>query len=179
MSTFLSIIIGIVIGLATSVIGWAVVMVAFAPRVAIKGRSPDRAQPDADYQILVSSRRRRRSMIDVSVSCNLRIPHHGYQANMLTLQCSSTSFAFVPPRWARVITVSMDPGTLTSFGQDRLSERLAELEPPQEQASLGSLAEIFDLIPMARIDVAVFASDPISGARSVSRASLSPADGVR
>ncbi len=66
---------------------------------------------------------------------------------MLTLQCSVTSFAFVPPKWARVITISMDPATLTAFGQDRLAERLAELEPSRERAGLTSLAEVFDLIP--------------------------------
>jgi hypothetical protein len=175
MSTFLSVVVGIGIGLATSIIAWFFTMLLLSPRVAIKGEIPDAgAEPKSTYKVLVASRRRSRSMIDVKVTCDLHIPHHGNEENVLTLQISSGFFASVPPKWARVITVSMDPATLTEYGHKRLNERVAELNPPKKRSDIVSLIEIFDLMPMARIDVAVLASDPISGVRSVSRESLRP-----
>jgi hypothetical protein len=175
MSTFLSILLGIGIGLVTSIIAWLFTMLVLSPRVTIKANNAaGGAEPGPTYQILVSSRRQSRSMIDVKVTCDLHIPHHVNEENVLTLQASSEFFAFVPPRWARVITISMDPDTLTAFGKARLAERLAELNPPRQRSDIASMIEVFELLPTTRIDVAVFASDPLSGARSVSRRSLRP-----
>ncbi len=176
VGSFASILAGIGIGLATSVAAWLLTLVFLAPRVRIG--ELDRGEADAPwpaYQFRVASRRRRRHLIDVEIHCSLHIPHHRGQANVLGLHASSTSFPFVPAGWERAITVSMDTASLTAeFGQQQLARRLGELESATQPADLSSLREIFGLIPGSRIDVIVFASDPLSGARRVSRASLIP-----
>jgi hypothetical protein len=176
MSTFASILTGIGIGLATSVTAWFLTLVFLAPRVRIEGLRSEEADAEwPAYQFRVASRRRRRDLIDVAVHCDLRIPHHAVQANVLRLQVSSTSFPFVPAGWQRNVTVSMDPASLTEhFGQVQLAKRLDELPQKREPSSISSLRDVFYLIPGSRIEVVVFASDPLSGARRASRASLTP-----
>lgn len=176
MSTFASILTGIGIGLATSVTAWFLTLVFLAPRVRIEELDP--GEQDAEwpaYQFRAASRRRRRDLADVELHCDLRIPHHATQENVLKLQASSSSFPFVQGGWARRITVSMEPGSLTEdFGQSQLARRLGELNPPKEISDISSLRDIFILIPGTRIEIAVFANDPLSGARHISRASLIP-----
>lgn len=175
MSTFTSILTGVGIGLATSVMAWFLTLVFLAPRVRVEElRPPDAATTWPAYQFRVVSRRRRRDLIDVEVHCDLRVPHHAVQENVLKLQASSTSFPFVPAGWQREITVSMDPGSLTDFGQTQLAKRLDELTPKKALTDISSLRDIFRLIPGSRIEIVVFASDPLSGARRASRASLIP-----
>jgi hypothetical protein len=109
-------------------------------------------------------------MIDVQVHCDLRIPHHADQENVLKLKASSTAFPFVPADWERRITVSMEPASLTEdFGQLELKKRLDELNPKEKLSNIASLRDVVQLIPGSRIEVVVFASDPLSGARRASR----------
>lgn len=176
MGTFTAILIGIGIGLATSITAWLLTLAFLAPRVRIAGLDAERenrAWPE--YQFKVASRRWRRALNEIEVRCNLHIPHHTLQENVLRLNVSTTSFAFVPAHWAQIITVSMDPSTLTQFGQRQLAERLDELSPKRRTSDVSSLRDIFQLIPGTRIEVTVFATDPLSGTRRASRAPLTPA----
>jgi hypothetical protein len=181
MSTFTSILTGVGIGLATSVTAWFLTLAFLAPRVRIDELRPeDAAAAWPAYQFRVVSRRRRRDLIDVEIHCDLRIPHHVVQENVLKLQASSASFPFVPAGWQREVTVSMDPRSLTDdFGQAQLAKRLDELTPKMTPGEIASLRDIFRLIPGSRIEIIVFASDPLSGARRASRASLTPAPQYR
>jgi hypothetical protein len=178
MTTFTSILTGIGIGLATSVIGWFLALVFVAPRVSIEDLpAGEESAAWPAYQFRVASRRKRRKLTDVQVRCDLRIPHHGGQENVLRLKASSTEFPFVPAGWMRIITVAMEPASLTAdFGQPELRERLAELTPPKDLSEVESLRTVFHLLPGSRIEVAVFASDPLSGARRASHGSLIPSD---
>ncbi|MDQ6850578.1 MAG: hypothetical protein M3070_11585 [Actinomycetota bacterium] len=176
MNTFTSILTGIGIGLATSVTVWFLTLLFLAPKVRIEElRSGEGNAIWPSYQFRVASRRWRRDLIDVQVHCDLRIPHHADQENVLKLKASSTSFPFVPADWERRITVSMEPTSLTEdFGQPELKKRLDELNPRKELSDISSLRDVFRLIPGSRIEVVVFASDPLSGARCASRESLIP-----
>lgn len=175
MSTFTSILTGIGIGLATSVTAWFLTLVFLAPRLRIEELLPrDEGATQPKYQFRIASRRRRRDLMSVEVHCDLRIPHNTVQENVLMLQVSSNGFPLVPAGWQREITVSMDPRSLTDFGQAQLAKRLAELEPKMVPTEISSLRDIFRLIPGSRIEIIVFASDPLSGARRASRASLIP-----
>lgn len=177
MTTFISILTGIGIGLATSVLGWFLTLIFIAPKVRIESLPAGEGSAAwPAYQFRVASRRRRRDLIDVQVHCDLRIPHHVGQENVLMLKASSTEFPLVPAGWVRVITVAMEPASLTeNFGQPELKKRLAELTPPKEPSEIESLRTVFHLMPGSRIEVVVFASDPLSGARRASRGSLVPA----
>jgi hypothetical protein len=176
MGTFASILAGIGIGLATSVTAWLLTLAFLAPRVRIQELGPGEEEAEwPAYQFLVTSRRWRRDLIDVEVHCALHIPHHTIQENVLELRTSSNTFPFVPARWARKITVSMDPASLTAdFGQVQVAKRLNDLNPAKRVSEISSLRDMVHLIPGTRIEVIVFASDPLSGARRVSRASLTP-----
>jgi hypothetical protein len=87
VGTFTSILTGIGIGLATSITAWLLTLAFLAPRLRIEERRRDEggaAWPA--YQFRVASRRWRRDLIDVQVHCNLRIPYHGNQENVLRLK---------------------------------------------------------------------------------------------
>jgi hypothetical protein len=94
---------------------------------------------------------------------------------VLALKATSTYFPRVSAKWTRVVTVSMDPASLSDdTGKPELAKRLAELQPQRTVDALSSLREVFALIPGSRIEVVVFASDPTSGARRSSHGSLTP-----
>jgi hypothetical protein len=177
MSTFASILVGIGIGLVTSVVAWFLTLTLLAPKVRIEALRPGEGSAAwPAYQFRVARRRWLRGLMNVEVHCDLRIPHHARQENVLELKTSSSSFPFVPAGWERVLTVSMEPASLTeNFGQPELSKRLAELSPGKRLADIASLREIFQLIPGSRIEIVVFASDPLSGARRANRGFLVPA----
>jgi hypothetical protein len=173
LTSFLNIMLGVGIGLITSLIAWLLTMLFLSPRVRIDGQDLGRDIGLAStYQVLIANHSRWRSLVDAKVACDLHIPHHRNEENILTLRSSEESFPIVPPHWKRVITVQMDPSSLTPFGRDRLNDRLAELHPPRKSGDISSLFEVFSLIPAARIEVTVFSYDRISGARKVSNASL-------
>jgi hypothetical protein len=74
----------------------------------------------------------------------------------------------------------MDVASLTEdFGQVEVAKRLGELDPARQVSEISSLRDIFQFIPGTRIEVIVFASDPLSGARRVSRMSLTPSQQQR
>jgi len=170
LSLFLSILLGIGIGLATSIVAWLATMFFLSPRVNISGRYPD--NDNEAYKVTVSSRRRLRSLVDIKVACTLQIPHDGGQKNVLALNVSQDSFARVPPGWEQVISISMDPDSLTKFGRERLNERLAE--HGRRCSNIPSMLDVFDVIKEAKIEVAVFCTDPISGTRNVSCEMIKP-----
>jgi hypothetical protein len=140
MSTFTSIVAGICIGLATSVMAWLLTLVFLARRVSVKelgAGEADAAWPA--FKFLVVSRRQLRGLSDVSVNCALHIPHHQTEENVLALKTTSTYFALVPAKWARVVTVSMDPESLSNeTGKPELAKRLGELQPQRTSHGAGS-----------------------------------------
>ena len=166
MNTLVSIIVGVGIGLLTSIVAWLITMLFLSPRLNISSVEQDPAS-----QFFVSSRRRKRSVIDVNVTCSLNIPHDR-EENVLALQVSSGSFPVVSPGWSRKITISTDLASLTEFGQARLNERLGGLNPGKKCSDISSILEVFDLLPSAYIQVAAFSTDPISGKRNVTSRSL-------
>lgn len=173
MGTFTSILAGIGIGLATSITAWLLTLIFLAPRMRIReiGHRVGDGDP-LSYKFLVASRRWRRDLNDVQINCALHIPHDETEENVLAIQASTGSFPFVPADWERVITISMDISSLSPFGVREVAKRLSELNPPQGLSDIASVADLFVLIPGTRVEVVVFASDPLSGARRASRASL-------
>lgn len=155
-------------GLATAIVAWFGTMLFFSPRVRITDRFDGSV-----YQVLIRSRRWLRTMVDVEVACELHIPHAD-EKNILTLSTSTNSWPRVPHGWEGIVTVSMDPKSLTDFGQARLAERLSELNQPKEFGEVSSLFEVLALIPSAWIEVTVLASDGISGTRNAKHKELRP-----
>jgi hypothetical protein len=128
-SSFLNFMYGIAAGLAAAMVAWLGTMLFFSPRVHIRGRFEGSA-----YQVLVHSRRWLRTLVDVEVTCELHVPHGNKERNELTLKTSTNRWPRVAHGWEGIITISMDPASLTDFGKARLAERLNELNPPKQLA---------------------------------------------
>jgi hypothetical protein len=160
------------IGLAAAVVAWLATMLFFSPRVRITDRFNG-----PDYQVLVHSRRWFRTLVDVTVACELYIPHateRNKERNELTLATSTNSWPRATHDWEGIITLSMDPATLTDFGKARLGERLEELKPPKTIAEISSLLEVIKLMPESWIEVIVVSSDGISGTRNAKHKGFRP-----
>lgn len=167
----MSVLIAVLVGLATAFFGWLLLRLFFQPRFTIEGSG---TATDEMFMVRVGNRRGR-TVIDMTVSCSLRIPHGQGQENDLTLETPGGFFPIVDGNWHRDIRISMALNTLTAFGRTELANRLSKLAPPGQISARASIARAIQLIEAAQIEVAVSASDRLTGVRNVEAKRIRPA----
>ena len=175
---FESISIGIFTGLVSIFLGWLLVRVYFRPRFSVVSRT---GPTPVDWVVAVSNRRGR-TVIDMTVTCSLRIQYHpaddptAEAEHDFSLKVPESSFPFVPRDWSRDITISLETGDAHALREPLLLKRLREVD--NTIVSLDQVPSL--LIAMDKlknrsaIEVAVSACDWLTGVRTVEPARLEP-----